>query len=78
MSDVGNFGDSAQEQIAQKAKSLPLPNFCACMGPLYGEPYCACEMRRRGLPRSQECIDSVAAAQKRLNELFGPGGEYEK
>lgn len=24
-------------------------NLCACMGPRYGDPYCYCEMKRRGL-----------------------------
>jgi hypothetical protein len=24
-------------------------NACACMGPLYGELFCYCEMKRRGL-----------------------------
>jgi len=24
-------------------------DMCACMGAMYGEPYCPCEMERRGL-----------------------------
>lgn len=27
-------------------------NLCACMGAMHGEPYCHCEMERRGIPRS--------------------------
>lgn len=33
-------------------------NICACMGPQRGDPYCPCEMRRRGMeptgPTEQE------------------------
>lgn len=26
-------------------------NACACMGPMYGEPYCPCGMENRGLQK---------------------------
>lgn len=29
---------------------------CACMGAVHGEPYCPCEMERRGLPPSIERV----------------------
>lgn len=51
---------------------------CACMGPVYGEQYCPCEMKRRGLPSSPEHIKANEEAERKLDELFGPGGEYYK
>jgi hypothetical protein len=54
-------------------------SFCGCIGPMYGEPYCACEMKRQGLPLNEE---ARAIDEKRFQEsmakLFGPGGEYHK
>lgn len=52
--------------------------FCACMGPMYGEPLCPCAMSRAGLERSQESKDALVAANKRLDELFGKDGEFFK
>lgn len=51
---------------------------CACMGAVYGEPYCPCEMKQRGLPSSPEHIKAMTESEQKLNELFGPGGEYHK
>ena len=51
-------------------------NFCACLGPMYNEPVCPCEMRRRGLERSPECQFAQQKAQNDLERLFGPGGQY--
>lgn len=31
-----------------------LSNLCACMGRVHGEPFCPCEMARRGLPLSKD------------------------
>jgi hypothetical protein len=53
-------------------------SFCACMGPVYGEPFCPCEMRRRGLSSSPEHIKANEEANKQLQELFGPGGIFHK
>lgn len=49
---------------------------CACMGPVYGEPHCPCDMERRGLPSSPEHIAAIKESERKLTELFGPGGEY--
>jgi len=51
-------------------------NVCACIGPVYGEPHCACEMRRRGLPPSAEHVAALEKANRELAELFGPGGKF--
>jgi hypothetical protein len=48
-------------------------DMCACMGPLHGDPYCYCEMQRRGLnpnkayewtPEKKEKLSKV------LDEIF--------
>lgn len=48
-------------------------NICACIGPLNGEPYCPCKMKREGLETSfkwsQEEKDKM---QKALEEIFDP------
>lgn len=46
---------------------------CACIGPLYGEPYCSCEMKRRGLPASEERKAATLAAETKLTELVRTG-----
>ncbi len=42
-------------------------NFCACIGPVYGEPHCYCEMQRRGLPLNKEARDED---KRKLNEAM--------
>ena len=42
---------------------------CACMGKMYGEPYCPCEMDRRGIPSSDEHIRENAEAQIRWDAI---------
>lgn len=45
-------------------------NFCACMGPMHGDPYCYCEMQNRKLkpsplykmtPEKQKAFDDALA-----------------
>ncbi|MBK3779836.1 hypothetical protein G3A43_06185 [Paraburkholderia aspalathi] len=48
-------------------------NMCACMGPLAGEPYCPCEMTRRGLPPSPEREAAQSDAERRLAALVAKG-----
>lgn len=48
-------------------------NMCACMGPVYGEPYCPCEMNRRGLPSSPAHVQATAEAEERLAALVASG-----
>lgn len=53
---------------------------CACMGPMYGEPYCPCRMDEMGLPMDGEIrkkAEAESAAQWKA--LWQPGGWfYEK
>ena len=53
-------------------------NFCACMGQMYGEPHCPCEMERLGLPVNvaARAFGSLQANMQ-LESLFGPGGAFE-
>jgi hypothetical protein len=44
--------------------------FCACLGTIYGEPYCPCEMRRRGLPSSPEHIRALEENEVRLDAVL--------
>ena len=48
-------------------------NLCGCVGSLYGEPYCPCEMSRRGLPPSQERTRADEDAKTRLAEILASG-----
>ena len=54
-------------------------NACACMGPMYGESHCICQMEARGLPLNTEARAIEAAKSGPLLEnLFGPGGIFYK
>jgi len=48
-------------------------SLCACLGPMYGEPYCPCEMSRRGLPPSPQREAAQQDAQEKLAKLFESG-----
>jgi hypothetical protein len=39
-------------------------NFCACMGPILGQPYCPCEMQSRGLSDGKEYVWSEEDRQR--------------
>jgi len=45
-------------------------SLCACLGPMYGEPYCPCRMKREGLPSSPEHDAANAASAKGLEAFF--------
>jgi hypothetical protein len=49
---------------------------CACMGPVHGEPFCPCEMERRGLPPSSEHVAALIKAMEELRALFKEGGVF--
>jgi len=46
-----------------------MTGLCACMGAAYGEPHCACEMSRLGLPMSEEHDIALAASKERWAKL---------
>ena len=56
-------------------------NLCACMGPQQGEPYCPCEMERRGLPPSAARLAEEARFKDfvesgGMDEIFRKGGQH--
>jgi hypothetical protein len=46
-----------------------LLNACACMGPQLGQPYCPCEMQRRGLSDGKE-YEWAEADKERLTKAL--------
>ncbi len=44
-------------------------DFCACMGPMYGDPHCYCVMKSLGLEPSAK-YEWTAADEARLNEAL--------
>ena len=54
-------------------------NTCACLGPMYGEPYCYCQMKDMKLPLNTVAREEANKESKEeLNKLFGPDGTYYK
>ena len=53
-------------------------NLCACMGAMYGEPYCPCEMKRQGRQDEMDNNPLRIADNKRFEEqmrqFFEAGG----
>lgn len=51
---IGNYNHPLNEVVTEAAIGLQTGevSMCACVGPKFGEPYCLCEMRVRGLPIS--------------------------
>ena len=47
-------------------------NICACMGPQRGDPYCYCEMHRRGLTPTPPSAAEVDRLQEVLADIFKP------
>jgi hypothetical protein len=45
-------------------------NFCACIGPIYGEPCCPCEMKKRGIPPSPDRIKAIEESERKMKDIF--------
>ncbi len=49
---------------------------CACMGPMYGEPHCHCEMVAKGLPLNDTDREASEVAPKMaMNRVFAKNRE---
>jgi hypothetical protein len=48
-------------------------SMCACLGAAPGEPYCPCEMERRGLEPSPARQQSTEEANQRMRDLVNSG-----
>jgi hypothetical protein len=75
LADPNHPAHGATKDMLAKLESGEI-SLCACMGPGYGEPYCPCEMERRGLPSSPEHIAANEESEKRFAKLFEPGGYF--
>jgi hypothetical protein len=53
-------------------------NACACLGPMYYEPYCYCEMKRRGLDMDNNPLRKAeeARSKEQAAKMFEPGGFF--
>lgn len=52
---------------------------CACMGPMYGEPYCYCRMVSGNHPLNEPArAIEHERSRKQLDALFGPGGLWHR
>lgn len=48
----------------------PKFRMCACMGPQRGDPYCYCEMERRGLTPTPWSDEEKARLNAALSKMF--------
>ena len=52
-------------------------SMCACMGPMYDEPFCPCSMKRKGLPMDGPMRKlAEAESKKQWAKGFEPGGFF--
>jgi hypothetical protein len=66
--------DELDEEIVQDLLKLVNEgkvSACACMGPLRGDPYCFCEMNRRGLTPTPSSPEEDAQLKAALAKMFG-------
>lgn len=77
LADPSHEAYAAAKDMMEKLERGEI-SLCGCIGPMYGEPYCACEMKRRRLPPSPEHEFAMKKAEADLRRLFGPGGTYFK
>lgn len=58
------------EKSDKQYTKMAEPSFCACMGRVYGEPFCPCEMSRRELPMSKAHVIQAEKDKAELDKLF--------
>jgi hypothetical protein len=56
--------------MSQIKYNLDNVRLCACLGAMYGEPYCPCEMKNRGLQSEMDSNPIRKAAEKRDAESY--------
>ena len=59
--------------MTELEKALSGLSACACMGPMYGDPYCYCEMERRKLPLSPIWEIENQRAKEQMKQLVESG-----
>lgn len=53
LADPSHEAHSAAKDIMEKLESGEI-SLCGCLGPMYGEPYCYCQMKQKGLEAEME------------------------
>ena len=83
LSDESHEGHSAVKDMMEKLASGEI-SMCGCLGPMYGEPYCPCQMKQKGLEAEMENnplrIAEEAASAKSWKGFVDGGGfsKYER
>lgn len=79
LADVNHPAHDAANSILAKLKSGEI-NMCGCLGPMYGEPHCPCQMRNLGLghimdanPIRKKAEEEARISWQKANE---PGGFF--
>lgn len=73
LADESHDAHAALKGLMEKLDSGEL-SFCGCMGPMYGEPYCPCQMKQKGLQAEMDANPERQAEQKRWEEFWANGG----
>jgi predicted amino acid racemase len=67
LADENHEAHNAARGIMEKLESGEI-SLCACIGPMYGEPYCACRMKQEGLEHIMESNPLRITENKRFEE----------
>jgi predicted amino acid racemase len=67
LADENHEAHNAAKEMMEKLESGEL-SLCACIGPMYGEPYCACRMKQEGLEHVMESNPLRIAEAERFRE----------
>lgn len=75
LSDESHEAHSVAKDFMEKLNSVEI-SMCGCLGPMYGEPYCPCQMEQKGLQAMMENNPLRQAELKRWNDFWSNGGLY--
>jgi hypothetical protein len=77
LADPSHEAHSVAKEIMEKLSSGEI-SLCGCLGPMYGEPYCPCQMKQRGLQAEMDGnplrIAEDKRADKQMDEFEAKGG----
>lgn len=65
------------DAVFGKKAEAPKFNLCACMGPNGDDPYCPCEMDRRGLVATDPWTPEKVAEPHRVLDEYAPESQGE-
>lgn len=72
LADPTHAAYPAASEMLEKLRKGEI-SLCACLGAAPGEPYCPCDMTRRGLPASPARQHETAEANGRMRDLVNSG-----